>query len=165
LFLDFLGGTSFFYCFIFREAPRFRLPHCDVARFMFGTVGRRTLALVIAFFLMRCEMRCGTEKRVGCSFCFIRYLVLFFSFAGAMMRLVWICAAAGYTPPLLLSTCMYLCCARNHTRCVFVVIFFGFTNWLLCTIVSSLHFLFLHNVYYYYRTCNNHTTSHHIHRL
>jgi hypothetical protein len=32
----------------------------------------------LLFFLMRCEMRCGTEKRVGCSFCFIRYLVLFF---------------------------------------------------------------------------------------
>jgi hypothetical protein len=48
LFLDLFGIILFFASFF--EAPRFRLPHCDVARFMFGTVGRRTLGLVIAFF-------------------------------------------------------------------------------------------------------------------
>jgi hypothetical protein len=98
-------------------------------------------------------------------FLFHSVLGSFFFFAGAMMRLEWICAAAGYTPSLLLSTCMYLCCARNHQVCFLLLYSSVFTNWLLCTTVSSLHFLFLHNVYYYYRTCNNHTTSHHIHQL
>jgi hypothetical protein len=57
----------------------------------------------------------------------------FFLFAGAMMRLVWIAPLRVIPPPFyFLPVCIFV--VRVSTRCVFVVIFFGFTNWLLCTL-------------------------------